>query len=349
MPGVFISYRREDGGGYAGRLFDVLSAHFGKENTYMDLDTIEGGDNFIAVIEEKINLSDVLVAVIGTRWLTVTGENGKRRLDNTGDFVRHEIAKALERGIRVIPVLVGGAAMPRAEDLPDDLRPLCQHQAMDIRDSHFHPDARQLTDVLHRDFQGSGFGLRTPRFNRFVPTILSGAGVIIILAGFLIFHHPKPLTGPALTPAPKEQITVSTLPVTPINPDATKNPANPPVDVAGIWKAIVKYDWGDTYDQFFEFEVDGAEISGMAGFLGDRLGDGRTIWDGKIAGKRITFMTKTQVTMGFDRPYGEEKHYYKGTVEGDSIRFTMTTDSPAGEHTPIHFTAHKVKAGPPRP
>ena len=162
MPGVFISYRREDSSGYAGRLFDILSAQFGEKNTYMDLDTIEGGDNFTAVIEEKINLSDVLVAVIGTRWLTVTGENGKRRLDHTGDFVRHEIAKALERGIRVIPVLVGGATMPRADDLPDNLRPLCQHQAMDIRDSHFHPDAQQLTDVLHRDFHGSGFGLRRP-------------------------------------------------------------------------------------------------------------------------------------------------------------------------------------------
>jgi hypothetical protein len=345
MPGVFISYRREDSSGYAGRLFDILSAHFGKDNTYMDLDTIEGGDNFSAVIEEKINLSDVLVAVIGTRWLTVTGENGKRRLDNPGDFVRHEIAKALERGIRVIPVLVGGAAMPPADELPDDLRALCQHQAMEIRDAHFHPDAQQLTDVLHRDFQGRGFGLRTPRLNRFVPTILAGAGVIIILAGFLVFHHPKPPAGPALNPAPKEPIVpsgVAPVPVATVHREVAKNPANPPVNVAGKWKAIVKYDWGDTYDTIFEFEVDGSEITGIAGFVGL----GRTIWDGKIAGNRIGFMTKTQTTMGFDKPNAEERHYYKGTVEGQTIRFTMTTDSPAGEHTPIHFTAHKLKAGP---
>src|ERR1039458_9663631 len=87
FPGVFISYRREDSGGYAGRLFDILSAQFGKENLFMDLDTIEGGDDFTAVIEEKINLSDVLIAIIGNRWLTITEGNGKRRLDNTGDFV----------------------------------------------------------------------------------------------------------------------------------------------------------------------------------------------------------------------------------------------------------------------
>jgi hypothetical protein len=78
----------------------------------MDLDTIEGGDDFTAVIREKINLADVLIAVIGNHWITITGENGGRRLDNTGDFGLSEIAMALERGIRVIPVLVGGAIMP---------------------------------------------------------------------------------------------------------------------------------------------------------------------------------------------------------------------------------------------
>ena len=113
----------------------------------MDLDTIEGGDDFIAVIEAKINLSDVLLAVIGTRWLTVTEANGGRRLDNPGDFVRNEIGKALERGIRVIPVLVGGAVMPRADELPDELRALSERQAVDIRDSHFHADAQQLADA----------------------------------------------------------------------------------------------------------------------------------------------------------------------------------------------------------
>jgi hypothetical protein len=95
MSGVFISYRREDSSGYAGRLFDILSLHFGRENTFMDLDAIRGGDNFAAVIEEKVSRCDVLLAVIGERWLTSTGENGIRRLDMAGDFVCLEIAKGL--------------------------------------------------------------------------------------------------------------------------------------------------------------------------------------------------------------------------------------------------------------
>ena len=95
VPKVFISYRRADTAGYAGRLYDILSAQFGRNNTYMDLDTIVGGDDFTAVIEEKISASDALVAVIGDRWLTIAEENGSRRLDNPRDFVRIEVAKAL--------------------------------------------------------------------------------------------------------------------------------------------------------------------------------------------------------------------------------------------------------------
>ena len=150
MSGVFISYRRDDSSGYAGRLFDILSVHFGKENTYMDLDTIQGGDNYATVIENKVGQCDALLAVIGDKWLTCTGVDGSRRLDSAHDYVRMEIAKALERGVRVIPVLVGGAKMPHQPDLPEDLRPFALHQAMDLRDAHFHTDADLLMDVLKK-------------------------------------------------------------------------------------------------------------------------------------------------------------------------------------------------------
>src|ERR1700761_4336999 len=118
MPGVFISYRRGDSTAWTGRLFDILSARFGRNSIFMDLDGIEGGDDFITVIEGKLQISDVLLAIVGNHWLTATDANGARRLDSPRDFVRIEIGKALERKIRVVPVLVGGATMPRAEDLP---------------------------------------------------------------------------------------------------------------------------------------------------------------------------------------------------------------------------------------
>ena len=98
----------------------------------MDLDTIEGGDDFTAIIDQKIDISDTLIAVIGTRWVTITGKNGQRRLDDPRDLLRIEIERAFERGIRVIPALVGGAAMPAADDLPAGLRPLCERQAVEF-------------------------------------------------------------------------------------------------------------------------------------------------------------------------------------------------------------------------
>src|SRR6185369_5242158 len=99
MPRMFISYRRDDSGGYAGRLSDILAARYGHHQTFMDLEDIEGGDDFTAVIDKTVGQCSVLLAVIGDRWLTLTERDGSRRIDAPGDFVRLEIVKALERGV----------------------------------------------------------------------------------------------------------------------------------------------------------------------------------------------------------------------------------------------------------
>ena len=117
-PAIFISYRREDSSGHAGRLFDRLVEHFGKERIYRDIDTIQAGENFVEAVRQKVNVSDVVLVLIGPRWLTATDEEGRWRLADENDLVRLEIATGLERNIRVIPVLLQGASMPRAKDLP---------------------------------------------------------------------------------------------------------------------------------------------------------------------------------------------------------------------------------------
>lgn len=312
MPGIFISYRREDSAAYAGRLFDMLSTEFGQENTFMDVDDIKGGDNFVTVIERNLDVSDALLAVIGGHWLSVTEKSGGRRLDNPHDFVRVEIAKALERGIRVIPVLVGGATLPRRDDLPANLQPLCLRQAVEIRDTNFHADVKVLTDVLHRTLHGTRFVPQGAKLKRLLPALLIAFAVIASVLWLLVQRHK------AGTPAPA-------------------------ANVAGEWEATVKYDWGDTYHDWFDFEVDGQELSGTAGFLGTRKGQGLPIWDGKIAGDRISFTTKSPTSISGDDKTYEDKHYYKGTVKGDTIDFTMVTDSSIESHSPIHFTANRVK------
>ncbi len=340
MSGVFISYRREDSSGYAGRLFDILSARFGRENIYMDLDMIRGGDNFENVIEEKTSQCDVLLAVIGEKWLTCTGVNGSRRLDMADDFVRLEIAKALERGVRVIPVLVGGATMPRQDDLPNDLRPLSVHQAMDLRDAHFHADAQQLMDELNKTVPRITSQSRKSKSSRLTPAVLCVLAVAVIAGGILVFRHMKPVAHPNHdSTAQKRSVPVDAAvpPAPAANRAATDKPQRPDAghaNISGKWKATVKYDWpGAIYDERFDFDVTGSELSGTASLLGADRG----IFDGKIEGNQIRFMTKSLTTLD-DKTY-QDQHYYKGTVDGNTIRFSMLTDSSVDSHVPVLFTA----------
>src|SRR5262245_29049231 len=146
MARIFLSYRRDDSGGYAGRLYDRFSQHFGHDHLFIDVDNISLGHDFVEVIQNEVRSCDVLIAVIGRQWLTSTDPQGQRRLDNPEDFVRLEILTALERRIPVIPVLVGGASMPRATELPDVLQPLARRQAL-VGD-HFHTDVNRLIAAL---------------------------------------------------------------------------------------------------------------------------------------------------------------------------------------------------------
>ena len=147
MPRVLLSYRREDSAPYAGRLYDHLSEQFGRDNVFMDVTTIRPGQDFFTAIEQSVTACDALVAVIGKGWLSSSDDKG-RRLDRADDFVRMEIAIALSRRVIVIPALVGGAAMPRAEQLPDDLSGLSRRQAIEISDTRFQQDVDRLIEAL---------------------------------------------------------------------------------------------------------------------------------------------------------------------------------------------------------
>src|SRR5688572_14604229 len=124
MPRIFISYRRDDSIDAAGRLYDRLSDHFGKDNVFLDVDAIPVGVDFRRHLQDAVGECDVLLAVIGHAWLDARRADGSRRLDDPADFVRIEIRTALERGIPVIPVLVGRATMPAGRDLPAALQAL---------------------------------------------------------------------------------------------------------------------------------------------------------------------------------------------------------------------------------
>src|SRR5215475_11313871 len=149
---VFINYRREDTRHAAGRLYDRLIQRFGDDQVFMDIDQIEPGEDFVEVINRKVGTCDIAIVAIGPRWLSATDASGKRRLDDEEDFVRMEIVAALQRNIRVIPVLVGGAQMPGRHDLPQALSPLSRRNAIELSETRFHADVNRLIEAIEKSF-----------------------------------------------------------------------------------------------------------------------------------------------------------------------------------------------------
>lgn len=147
MGNVFISYRRDDAAGYARAIYEALTERFSPERVFMDVDAIEPGLPFDEVIRDAVGKCEVLLVLIGARWLAPRSEGGTR-LDDERDFVRIEIAAALARKIRVIPVLLDGAPMPKEAELPEPLRGLVWRNAIELSNTRFNADIDRLAEVL---------------------------------------------------------------------------------------------------------------------------------------------------------------------------------------------------------
>ena len=173
---VFISYRREDASGHAGRLSDRLIARFGAARVFMDVQDILPGQNFAQAIDRTLAQCDHLLAIIGPRWLQ---DLAARQIANE-DFVRHELSAALTRGLTVIPVLVGGAKMPRQTDLPTELAAFAQCQAVEVRDDRFDEDTARLISFLA--------GERRRGVQVFAGALLALA--VALVAGWLLWPTP---------------------------------------------------------------------------------------------------------------------------------------------------------------
>jgi uncharacterized membrane protein YeaQ/YmgE (transglycosylase-associated protein family) len=145
---IFLCYRRDDAGGDTGRLSDRLVREFGDDSIFMDVDGIRLGTNFVKRLTAEVQSCDVLLAVIGPNWLDARDEEGHRRLDNPHDFVRIEIGAALQRDIPVIPILLNGTKIPRADRLPPELQELTLRSALDVRLGSFHSDVARLIAAL---------------------------------------------------------------------------------------------------------------------------------------------------------------------------------------------------------
>jgi hypothetical protein len=149
---IFVSYRREDTSGHAGRLADALASRYGREQVYLDVDTIPLGSTFAHEIAGAVTSCDVVIALIGRGWLDAAGPGGGRRLDHSDDYVRREIETALAGGVVVVPVCVQGAPIPGPRELPETLAPMTERHGFELRDASWRDDVASLV----RRLEGGG-------------------------------------------------------------------------------------------------------------------------------------------------------------------------------------------------
>jgi hypothetical protein len=301
MSGIFVSYRREDSAAYAGRLYDRLSAHFGADHVFMDVDDIPPGADFARQIDIKVGSCDAMVVVVGKSWLTTRNEAGQLRLSDPNDFVALEVSLALQRNVLVIPVLVGGAQIPRIEELRADLRALARRNALTLSDQDFQRDAESLIGALEKV---PGLRKRTPAMSgqkrgeprtRSLRRLVWKAPLIALLVSFALWWE--------------------------WSKEGESNKAAATAAIAGSWVGDVTYSWGAKHTERFFFRPEGGQLFGTAGFLGRARG----IVDGKLEGDSISFSVRFEEVAGADTR--ERKNRYRGKLTGKNIVMRMQGDS----------------------
>jgi len=205
VDGIFISYRREDSAGYAGRLYDRLAAHFGAERVFMDVEGIAPGTDFVDAIERAVTSCKVLIVLIGDEWLAIQDNSGQRRLDDPNDFIRLETSTALKRDIRVVPVLLEDARMPRSDELPDELAGLSRRQAIEISHKQWEASTGNLIEALDKIYfpETAQVSPRqegnhhpdpgpAPPVSPWKRGVLVGVVAVVLAGGWLVSRWPTP-------------------------------------------------------------------------------------------------------------------------------------------------------------
>jgi TIR domain len=251
MTGIFLNYRRDDVRGVAGRLYDHLTVKFSKDEVFMDVDAMKPGMDFVRQLDTSVSQCHVFLAMIGPNWLDAKDRDGRRRLDDSGDFVRVELASALKREIPVIPVLIDGAEMPPEARLPDDLKPLARRHALELRHTRFNSDADTIVGVLEK--------FSPPA--RHMPSRLIGAGIAAAAAVIAaVILGPTLIAALRPAPAPPTNSAIAPLAQTPQQQTATNQAQPPPAvvssNIAGTWSGTYYYDANSNKPVAFTFYFD---------------------------------------------------------------------------------------------
>lgn len=322
---VFLSYRRDDAAGYAGRLEEALERRLGRGSAFRDVLDIAPGDDFVRAIRARLADAQAVLVLIGPRW---AGGNtpGQRRIDDPQDMVRLEVATALDAGLRVIPVLLQGAAMPAEDTLPAPLRPLARHNALALTDTHWDADLDRLIASL---------GLQSRR--RVWRWALGGAAVAAAVAAAVCVLGRGDADEQAAAAGAAAAASAAAASA------AAASAAAAQQALLGGWTAQVTYPWGDRYTERFEFERHAGQLTGTAGFLGYPRGIEQLSFDGR----NLHFETHTQESVGsqtyeLTHRYGAE---LRGTPPDQVLAIRMqTTGGLGGSRKPLEFEARRAAA-----
>jgi hypothetical protein len=309
MPGLFISYRRDDQAGFAGRLADVLESVFGADNVFRDIEDIRPGDDFVIALRKQLQGIDLMLVMIGPAWLTLS-RNGVRRLDEAEDYVRQEIEVGLTSGKPVLPVLVGGATMPEEKNLPASIRALARRQAFVLSDTGWSSDVARLVQLIRPL-------LPVRRRFRWRPVLLVTLAAMALLAVGLKLYWQQPATPPTSNAVSAELADLAS-------------------KLTGRWTAEVKYDWGDKHNENFTLQVENGEVHGTASFLSVA----NIVEQGQLRGDRLSFVTHSQETLGDSRR--EVTHRYRAMLKSEELHFVLETTGAHSSHTPVEFVARRT-------
>lgn len=184
MSVIFISYRRKDSSGHAGRLHEELVRRYGREAVFMDIDSLEGGVEFREQIHQTLDAADTALVLIGEAWAAPTGDSeASRRIDREDDLVRREVAAALDHEqVKVVPVLVEGAKLPSADELPEDLATLRGLHVCQLRNGDWKADVNRISRAIDSSSQLGGPSRLMRRLRRHPRRVAGALGLVALLA-----------------------------------------------------------------------------------------------------------------------------------------------------------------------
>lgn len=330
---IFISYRRDDAEGEAGRLYDDLVRAFSEDSVFMDVAGIAPGLDFRKAIDDNVSGCGVFLAIIGAQWATITGADGQRRLDSADDFVRLEVASALNRNIAVIPVLVHEARMPHPDQLPDNIKDLAYRNSVEISHARWNSDVQLLVKALEQ-YMETPHATQNEPVHATVPVqlpppvspptpteakksnlplmasaVAAGVAVLAAVLWFVVPHRASSAapSAAALAPAsatPKQAASVST---------PVQEAVSPSAALAGMWRSNRAKQGGDVpvklritgSDPNYRVEVLGACPQGECSWGAQPMifsaGLAKATWSPRVAPADVTKSRVATITL---RPAG---------------------------------------------